>query len=186
MRKIKVAINITLDGFCDHTAVIADEELHKHFSKFYDTIDIDIMGRKTYELMEGYWPLVAKTKDGPPYYVEFAEKLEQVEKYLVSNKRKKVTWNNSKIIHENVIEEITKLKHQEGKDIAIGGPSLILSLTKAGLVDEFNFVIHPIVLGEGIRLFKDLEEIINLKLIKSDVFKSGAVSVEYKVTNKMQ
>lgn len=185
MRKIKVLFNVSLDGFCDHTALIPDEELFKHSCEFFDTIDVEIWGRKTFELMEGFWPLVVKDKDALPIEVGFAEKLDQVQKYVISRTLKKVTWINSKIIHQNVIEEITKLKQQDGKDIAIGSPSIILLLTKAGLIDEFNFLIYPIVLGKGIRLFYDLEEMINLVLIKSEIFKSGVVSAEYKVKNKI-
>jgi dihydrofolate reductase len=179
MRKILVAINVTVDGYCDHTAVIADDDLHKFYSDFLDKIDISIMGRVTYQLMESYWPNVAKKKIGTEAEILFAEKLNNIQKIVISRSLENVTWQNTSIISENMVEEITKLKQQNGKPITIGGLSIISQLTKKGLIDEFFFVIQPIILGKGMKLFSNFDKQVDLELISKKSFDSGSMVVHY-------
>lgn len=171
---------MTLDGFCDHTAVIADEELHRITADQLDMTDTIVYGRTTYQLMEDYWPLVAKNKTGSPTVVEFAEKLDKKNRIVISKTLKEVKWHNTRIIRE--IDEIKKLKQQESKDIMIGGPSLISQLTEQNLVDEFYLFIQPIILGKGLTLFKNISERHDLEYLDSKILKSGVVMIHYKTT----
>ena len=158
MRKVIVAINMTLDGYCDHTA-----------------------GRVTYQLMEGYWPAVAKNKTGTEAEIRFAEELERVDKFVVSKTLNEVEWEGTQIIRENIVEKIQQLKEEDGKDILIGGPSLIAYLTQHNLIDEYNLVIQPFILGEGITLFKNLSNQINLELVRVTPLETGVIWTQYKV-----
>lgn len=180
MRKTIVAINITLDGFCDHTAVIADEELHEFFANVMEKVGTSVMGRITYQLMEDYWPEVAKNKSGTGAEVKFAEAIDKVEKIVVSRTLTSVNWENTTILSENIVEKIKQLKLEEGGNIDIGGPSLISLLAQENLIDEFIFVIHPFILGKGIALMRDLPKRLDLELIDERRFKSGAIVTHYK------
>lgn len=180
MRKLIVAINLTLDGYCDHTAMIADDELHDHYAEFMQQVDTDIMGRVTYELMAAYWPAVAANRSGTDAEVAFALRLAEIEKVVVSRTLKDPGWNNARVMSEDIIEEVEELRAETGKkDIAVGGTSIISLLARSSLIDEYNFVIHPVILGNGKRLFTDLEQKLDLTLIETRPFASGAVSVRY-------
>ena len=181
MRKIICAINITLDGFCDHTAGIVDDDLHEYYTEFMGKMGISVMGRKTYELMENYWPEVAKNKTGTDSEIRFAENFDEIQKIMISRSRKSVTWNNSSIISENVIEEISKLKEGSGKQISVGSPSIISLLTRNNLVDEFMLLIHPIILGTGLKLFKEIAQRVDLELLATKAFNSGVIVTHYRV-----
>lgn len=181
MRKVICAINLTIDGYCDHTAGIVDDDLHNFYADYLDTIDVSIMGRKTYQLMEDYWPDVAKNKAGSTSEIKFAQNLEKIQKLVVSSTLKNVTWSNSKIIRDNLTEELFKLKKQSGKDISIGSVSLISYFARKQLIDEFIFVLHPIILGKGKQLFADVELNLKLELISTKVFNSGVIMTHYKM-----
>lgn len=176
-----VAINLTLDGFCDHTAVNPDEEVHDFFTKIFDNVEISIMGRITYQLMDPYWSTIARNQIGSPAEIRFAERFDQIHKILVSKTIDHVDWVNTEIIHDNIKETVIELKNGTGKDILIGGTTLISYLTKENLIDEFIFVIHPIIFGKGKRLFSESLKKVNLKLIKTTTFGSGAIALHYKV-----
>ena len=172
---------MTLDGFCDHTAGVVDEDLHGYYAEFMGNMGISVMGRKTYELMENYWPEVAKNKTGNDSEIRFAENFDEIQKIMISKSRKSVTWNNSSIISENVIEKISKLKEGNGKPISAGSPSIISLLTRNNLVDEFILLIHPIILGTGLKLFKEISQRVNLELISMKSFNSGVIVTHYRV-----
>jgi len=175
MRKLIAAINITLDGFCDHTAMIADEELHQHYNELLISADTLLYGRTTYQLMESYWPSLVKNPSGNKPMDEFAVLIDNISKIVYSRTLKNVEWKNTTLKKEVNKEEIIELKQQEGKDILAGSPSLISALTQLDLVDEFQLCIHPVVLGNGLPLFKDIRDRKNLKLLKTKTFGSGAI-----------
>ena len=173
-------MNMTLDGFCDHTAGIADDELHQHYNELLKSGDILIYGRITYQLMESYWPLIVKDPTGNKQEDEFAVLIDNISKIVYSRTLKNVEWKNSELRSEINKEELLELKEQPGKDILVGSPSLIVALTKLNLVDEFQLCIQPIILGSGLTLFKNITDRIDLKLLRTKSFGSGAVVHYYK------
>ncbi len=175
---------MTLDGFCDHTAVIADAELHQHFNELLRNADTLLYGRITYQLMESYWPSIVKNPTGVKPEDEFAVLIDNISKIVYSRTLKKVDWKNSKLKKEVIKEEILELKQQAGKNILAGSPSLIVALSQLDLIDEFQLSVHPIVLGSGLPLFKNVKDRINLKLLKTKTFGSGAVTLYYEPTKK--
>lgn len=182
MRKVVFGINITLDGLCDHTHMIADDELHEYFTEMLRQVDIAVFGRVTYQLMESYWPMVAKNQSATKAGNDFARTIDSLNKIVFSKTLKSVAWKNTKISLANIEEEIPKLKQQSGKDVGISGLSIASRLTQLGLIDEYRFVVHPIVAGKGPRLFEaiDLKERLQLKLVESKTFHSGVVALHYK------
>ena len=182
MRNAIFAINITADGYCSHTDMIADDELHKYFTELLRDKDVILFGRKTYELMVPYWPDVAKSLSEDPATNEFARVFDALEKVVFSTTLKSVEGDNTKIVRTNIVEEVLKLKEQPGKDIAIGSISIASQLSQHGLIDEYHFVVHPVVAGKGPRLFEtvDLQERLLLKLIDTKTFRSGVVALQYK------
>ncbi len=182
MRNVIFGINITVDGCCDHEDVIADDELHEYYTELLRTVDVILFGRKTYQLMESYWPAVAKNQSETKAVNEFARKIDSLNKIVFSKTLNTVEWKNTKISRANIEEELQKLKRQPGKDISIGGLSIASHLTQLGLIDEYRFVVQPIVAGKGPRLFEatDLKERLQLKLVESKTFHSGVVALYYK------
>lgn len=179
MRKLIAAINMTLDGFCDHTAGIANDELHQHYSELLSNADTILYGRITYQLMESYWPTVVKNPTGNQAIDEFAIQIENISKIVFSRTLENVDWKNVKLARADIKEEVLGLKQQEGKSILAGSPSLIVALTQLGLIDEYQLCIHPIILGNGLRLFRDIKDRIDLKLIQTKLFGSGVVTLYY-------
>src|SRR6476620_719606 len=158
MRKLIAAINMTLDGFCDHTAMIADEEIHQHYNELLSNADTLIYGRITYQLMESYWPTVVKNPTGNKPIDEFAVLIDNISKIVFSSTLKNVDWKNTKLKKEVIKEEVLELKQQAGKNILVGSPSLIVTLTRLELIDEYQIVVQPIVLGNGLPLFKNVKD----------------------------
>jgi len=183
MRKLIAAINMTLDGFCDHTAMIADEETHQHFTELLNSADTIIFGRITYQLME-YWKSVVENPTGNKGMDEFAAAIDNISKIVYSRTLENVDWKNTSIAKELVKEEILELKQQEGKNISVGSPSLIIALAGLDLIDEYQLVVQPIVLGSGLPLFKNISDRIDLKLLKTKTFGCGAVTLYYEPTEK--
>jgi len=182
MRKLIASINMTLDGFCDHTAVIADDELHQHYNELLSNAGTLLYGRITYQLMESYWPSVVKNPTGNKPEDEFALLIDNVSKIVYSRRLKNVDWKNTELKKEVVKEEVLELKQQEGKNIFVGSPSLIVTLTKLDLIDEYQICVHPVILGKGLQLFKNINERISLKLLKTKTLGSGAVTLYYEAT----
>lgn len=179
MRKLIAAINMTLDGFCDHTAVIADDELHQHYNELLRNAGTLLYGRTTYQLMESYWPAIVKNPTGNKPADEFAVLIDNVSKIVFSRTLKNVGWKNTKLKKEVIKEEILELKQQAGKNIFAGSPGLIVALTQLDLIDEYQLCVHPVILGNGLPLFKNIKDRINLKLINTKIFGSGAVALYY-------
>jgi dihydrofolate reductase len=184
MRKLIAAINMTLDGFCDHTAMIADDEIHQHYNELLSNADTLLYGRITYQLMESYWPSVVKNPTGNKPRDEFAVLIDNISKIVFSRTLKNVDWKNTKLKKEVIKEEVLELKQQAGKNILVGSPSLIVALTQLDLIDEYQLGVQPIVLGSGLPLFKNVKDRINLKLLKTKTFGCGAVTLYYEPTKK--
>lgn len=184
MRKLIAAMNMTLDGFCDHTAMIADEEIHQHYNELLSNADTLIYGRITYQLMESYWPSVVTNPTGNKPMDEFAVLIDNIPKIVFSRTLKNVDWKNTELKKEVIKEEIVELKQQAGKNIVVGSPSLIVALTRLDLVDEYQLAVQPTVLGSGLPLFKTITDRIDLKLLKTKTFGCGAVTLYYEPIKK--
>ena len=181
MRNVIYAINITLDGCCDHTKQIADEETHEYFTQLLREVDLLVFGRKTYQLMVPYWPDIAKNQSGTKAENEFARAFDSKKLVVFSQTLDSVEEKNTRIVRTNLRDEILKLKQEPGKDILLGGVSIPSQLIELGLVDEYRFVVTPIIAGEGRRLLEgvSLPEKLRLKLAGSKTFKSGCVALRY-------
>ena len=181
---------MTLDGFCDHTAMIADDEIHQHYTDVLRNAGTLLYGRITYQLMESYWPTVVKNPTGNKSMDDFAVAIDNVTKIVYSRTLKNVDpiiigWKNTELKKEIVKEEILKLKEQAGKNIFAGSPSLIVALTQLDLIDEYQLAIHPIIVGTGLPLFKNIRDRVNLKLLKTKTFGCGAVLHYYETEKNM-
>lgn len=179
MRKVVFAINITIDGYCGHESVIADDELHEYFTGLLRDSGVDIFGRNTYHLMYPYWHDVAVNQSESKTTNEFARVFDVMPKIVFSTTLKSVEWNNTTLLHTNLREEIMKLKQQPGKDIFIGGLSIASQVHQWNLIDEYHFVVHPVIAGAGPRLFESSRNQ-PLKLVGSKTFRSGAVALHYR------
>ena len=180
MRNLIFAINITLDGCCDHTKGIADDELLEHYTPLLRDADLLVYGRKTYQLMVPYWPDVAKSQSETKASIEFARTFVSMKKIVFSRSLASAEDRNTRIVRTNPRDEILKLKQEPGKNILIGGVDVPSQLIKLGLVDEYHFVVQPIVAGEGRRLLEGISlEKLQLKLVESKIFKSGCVALHY-------
>jgi dihydrofolate reductase len=181
MRNLIFAINITLDGCCDHTKAIADEELLDYFTQLLREADLQVFGRKTYQLMIPYWPEVAKDPSSTKADHEFARTFDSINKIVFSRSLDSAEDGNTRIVRGNLRDEMLKLKQEGGKNILVGGVDIPSQLIKLGLVDEYRLVVHPIVAGEGRRLFDrvSLPERLQLRLVESKFFKSGCVALRY-------
>ncbi len=181
MRKLIATMNMTLDGFCDHTAMMADDEIHDHYTTLLNSAGLLLYGRTTYQLMESYWPAVVKTPTGNRATDEFAAAIDNASKMVFSRTLQRVDWRNTTLKNELRQEEILELKQQPGRDLLVGSPSLIVALARLNLVNEFQLSVQPTVVGAGLPLFKNITERINLKLLKTKTFGCGAITLYYKV-----
>ncbi len=185
MRKLIAGINMTLDGFCDHTAMIADDEVHQHFADLLNTADTLIYGRITYQLMESYWPPVVKNPTGDKPADDFAAAIDNISKIVFSYTLKNVEWKNARLATKGLKEEVTELKRQAGTNILVGSPSLIAALTELNLIDEYQLCLHPVIAGNGLPLFKSITDRTVLKLMKTKTFSpSGQVLLYYEPAKK--
>ncbi|KIC91056.1 dihydrofolate reductase family protein [Flavihumibacter sp. ZG627] len=180
MRKIIAAINMSLDGFCDHTGMVADDELHEHYNNLLRNAGILIYGRITYQLMESYWPSVVKEPTGNKPTDDFAVLIDNIPKIVFSSTLQQVDWKNTMLKNEIIREEIVGLKLQEGKDIFVGSPGLINAFMHLDLIDEYQLAVHPVIAGSGLQLFQDIKDRIKLKLLRTKAIGSGVVFLYYK------
>ena len=183
MRKLIAAINMTLDGFCDHTAVTADEEIHKHYADLLSTADTILYGRITYQLME-YWRTLLENPSDEKSMNDFAIAIDKIPKIVFSHTLKNVEWESAKLANRDIEEEVLELKQQSGKDILVGSRSLIIQLMKLNLIDEYQLCIHPVIVGTGLPLSENLKDRTVLKLINTKTFSGGAVTLYYEPTNE--
>lgn len=178
MRKLIAAINMTLDGFCDHTSGIAADEVHEHYTELLKSGDTILYGRKTYQLME-YWKSVLENPTGNKAFDDFAIAIDDIHKVVYSRTLETVDWRNTELKKDIEPDEILELKHGQGKPILVGSPSMIVQLGNLGLLDEYQIAIHPMVVGEGLVLFKGIQDRIDLKLLGTKTFRCGVVIHSY-------
>jgi dihydrofolate reductase len=181
MRNLIFAINTTLDGCVDHTKQHADDETHKYFTDLLREADLLVYGRKTYQLMVPFWPEVAKNQSMSQASNEFAQTFDSLNKIVFSRSLDSAEDKNTRIVRSNLRDEILKLKKEQGKNILIGGVDIPSQLIELGMVDEYRFVVGPIVAGEGRRLLEgvSLSEKLQLKLVDTKIFESGCVALRY-------
>ncbi len=192
MRKIIAAINMTIDGFCDHTVLSPGEEIHQHYTELLRGAEAILYGRITYQLMQ-FWQTLVKNPSGEKSMDDFAEAIDKVPKIVFSQTLKSTEWNSAKLSHQSLEEAVIELKQfhlkspeENGgrKDIFIGCRSLIIQLMKLNLIDELQLCVHPVVAGGGLPLFENINDRTVLKLIKTKTFSGGAVILYYEPTNE--
>ena len=182
MRKLIYAINVTIDGCCDHTKFNPDEETFEYFMHLLrDEAGLLVYGRKTYQLMVPYWPDIAKSQSETKADIEFAQTFVSKKKIVFSRSLASAEDENTRIVRTNLRDEILKLKQEQGRNILVGGVDVPSQLMELGLIDEYRFVVMPTIVGEGRRLMEgvSLPEKMQLKLIESKLFKSGCVALRY-------
>lgn len=182
MRKVVFAINMTADGYCSHTDMNPDDEVLDFFTTLISNAGVILFGRITYQLMVPYWPDIARSQTDTRATNDFARVFDSLDKVVFSTTLKDVDGSNTRIVRANLAEEVIGLKQQPGKDISIGSLSLASQLSNAGLIDEYHFVVHPVLAGKGPRLFDTVEakERLLLDFIGLKTFKAGVVALQYR------
>jgi dihydrofolate reductase len=185
MRKVILSNMVTLDGFFEGPNKeldwqIVDGENKEYAIDLLSKVDALLFGRVTYQLMADYWPAAATNPSTPKSDLEIADKMNNLPKIVFSKTLQEVKWNNSRLVKENIAEEISKMKQQPGKDMVIfGSGSIVSTFMQHGLIDEYRIIVNPIVLGNGNPLFKSINGKQNLKLLNTKVFDSGIVILFY-------
>ncbi|SRR5712691_802928 len=178
MRPLRYSINVTLDGCCDHRAILPDEDLHRHAAENIARADALLLGRVTYELMEAGWRQPAPAGTRPTWMEPFARTINAAPKYVVSNSLENVDWN-AHLVRGDIGEAVRRLKQEPGNGLFLGGVTLPLALAELGLIDEYELVVHPRFAGHGPTLFAGLSRHVDLKLVDRLEFRSGAVAMRY-------
>ncbi|MDO9407952.1 dihydrofolate reductase family protein [Patulibacter sp.] len=178
MRPLRYSINITLDGCCDHREGTPDEETHRHAEETIARADALILGRVTYELMESAWRPPGMLEGMPDWMLPFGRTIDAAKKYVVSSTIGTVDWN-AELLRGDLREAVLDLKRQPGDGLYVGGVQLPLALADLGLIDEYEFVVHPRLAGHGPTLFAGLSQVVDLKLIGRHEFASGAMALRY-------
>ncbi|MDQ6876757.1 MAG: dihydrofolate reductase family protein [Candidatus Dormibacteraeota bacterium] len=182
MRPLRYSINVTLDGCCDHREGFADEELHRHAAENLDQADALLFGRVTYEMMESAWRPPAPTGARPDWMEDwmepFARTIDAAKKYVVSSTLDRVDWN-AELVRGDLGNAVQQLKRESGKGLLVGGVKLPLALAELGLIDEYEFVVQPRLVGHGPTLFAGLSKRVDLRLVSRLEFGSGAVAMRY-------
>lgn len=180
MRPLRYSINVTLDGCCDHTAITPDEELHLRAAETIARADALILGRVTYEMMKSAWRLPMAPGSGFDENDPFAQAIDPVKKYVVSSALDHVDWN-AEFLRGDLGEAVQQLKDQPGDGLYVGGVQLPLALAKLGLIDEYEFVVHPRLAGRGPTPFAGLSDHVDLNLVGQQEYASGAVALRYEL-----
>jgi len=178
MRKIIAAINMTIDGFCDHTVITPDEEIHQHYTDLLSNGDAILYGRITYQLMQ-FWQTLINNPSGEKSMDDFAKAIDAIPKIVFSRTLKNTEWDSAKFSNRSPEETVLELKQQPGRDIFVGSASLIVELTNLNLIDEYQLCIHPVIAGKGLPLFKNINDKTILKTLKTKSFSSGAITLYY-------
>lgn len=178
MRPLRYSINVTLDGCCDHQVIIPDDELHRHAADNLKRADALLFGRVIYEMMETAFRSTAGTGALADWMEPFARTIDAAKKYVVSNTLDRVDWN-AEFVRGDLAKAVQKLKQEPGKGLFVGGVQLPMALAELGLIDEYEFVVHPRLAGHGPTLFAGLSKPIDLKLVSRLEFASGAVAMRY-------
>ncbi len=183
MGKIIAAFNMTLDGICDHTAGLPDEEIHQHYTELLGQGDAILYGRITYELME-FWRPFLKNPSEEKSMNDFAKAIDSIPKIVFSNTLRNVDWKTATVAKRDLKDKVLELKKKSSKHILVGSRSLIIQLLKLDLIDEFQLCVYPMVEGNGLSLFEELNDRIIFKLISTKTFGGGAVVLYYEPTKK--
>jgi dihydrofolate reductase len=178
MRPLRYSINVTLDGCCDHRVGIADEESHRYWAASLERADALLFGRVTYEMMEAAWRGPAPAGARPDWTDPFARTIDEAKKYVVSGTLDRVDWN-AELVRGDLGAAVQQLKREPGRGLFVGGVTLPLALADLGLIDEYEFVVQPIVAGHGPTLLAGLRERLELRLVGRQEFRSGAVALRY-------
>ena len=178
MRPLRYSINVTLDGCCDHRAVSPDEETHRHATEILAQADALLFGRVTYEMMESAWRPPGQMEAMPDWMAPFGRTIDVAKKYVVSSTLDRVDWN-AELVRGDVGEAVQKLKQEPGKGLLVGGVKLPLALAELGLIDEYEFLVQPRLVGHGPTLFAGLSKSVDLRLVNRQEFGSGAVAMRY-------
>ena len=178
MRPLRYSINVTLDGCCDHRAVVADEALHRHAVENLNRADALLFGRVTYEMMEAAFRSPSRTGARPDWMEPFARTIDAAKKYVVSSTLNQVDWN-AELVRGDLGKAVQQLKQESGKGLFLGGVKLPLALAELGLIDEYEFVVHPRLVGRGPTLFAGLSKPLDLRLVSRVELGSGAVAMRY-------
>lgn len=179
MRPLRYSINVTLDGCCDHREGVADEALHRHAVENFERADALLFGRVIYEMMEAAFREPARTGTGlPAWMMPFARKIDGMKKYVVSTTLKAVDWN-AELLRGDLGKAVQRLKEAPGRGLLLGGVQLPLALAELGLIDEYEFVVHPVIAGHGPTLFAGLSKRVALKLVSRQQLGSGAEALRY-------
>lgn len=178
MRPLRYSINVTLDGCCDHRLMIADEDLHRHAIENINHADALIFGRVTYQMMETAFRLPTPAGAIPDWMEPFARTIDMAKKYVVSSTLSRVDWN-AELLRGNIGKAVQQLKQEPGKGLLVGGMKLPLVLAELGLIDEYEFVVHPRLAGHGPTLLAGLSKCVDLKLVSRLELGSGAVAMQY-------
>ena len=179
MKKIIAAINMSLDGFCDHDMLLPDEEVHDHYTELLNGAGLILYGRTTYQLMQYWQPLLENPSDEKSMN-DFAKAIDKIPKMVFSGQLKNTGWDSASLAEKPLEATVSELKQQSGKDILVGSRSLILSLMNHHLIDELQICIHPLLTGKGSPLFDQINNRTILNLFKTKTFKSGAITLYYK------
>ncbi|HLO90542.1 MAG: dihydrofolate reductase family protein [Chloroflexota bacterium] len=174
MSKIIAAINMTLDGYCDHTAIEPDEEVHYHYMGLLNNASAILYGRITYQLMQ-FWQQLLEKPSGEKSMDDFAIAIDRIQKIVFSNTMKDTGWKSARLSSRSIEDEVAELKKQPGNEVFIGSRSLIIQLMKLNLLDELQLCIHPVIAGKGLPLFENINDSTLLKLVKTKVLNGGAV-----------
>ena len=183
MTKVIAAINMTIDGFCDHTAIEPDEEIHHHYADLLNNAGVALYGRITYQLMQ-FWQTLLKNPSGEKSMDDFAVAIDKISKIVFSHTLKNTEWDSAKLSNQSIEEEVLELKQSRNcgsKDIFVGSRSLIIQLMKLNLIDELQLMVHPVIAGKGLPLFENINDRTILKLVKTKTFSSGAETLYYKM-----
>jgi dihydrofolate reductase len=180
MGRLTFAMNLTLDGCCDHTAGIADDELHDHFTGLMDEAGAMLWGRTTYEMMEGAWPAIARDEQAPRAMREWALKLDAKPKYVVSSTRRDYAWENTIHLQGDLREGVQRIKDGTPAGILLGSLALGAELQRLDLIDEYRLVFHPILAGRGPRLFDGLPASRQLERVSVKTFRGGHVALHFR------
>jgi dihydrofolate reductase len=178
MRPLRYSINITLDGCCDHRAIVPDEELHRHATENIAQADALLFGRVTYEMMEEAFRPPARTEARPEWMEPFARTIDVAKKYVVSSTVDRVDWN-AELVRGDLGRAVQQLKRESGNGLLVGGVKLPLALAELGLIDEYEFLVQPSLAGHGPTLFAGLSKRVDLKLVSRLEFGSGMVAMRY-------
>jgi dihydrofolate reductase len=180
MGSLTFALNVTLDGCCDHREGVADDEMHRYWTRLMDSTGAMLFGRRTYELMEAAWPQVARDPKAARSDRSWAKKLDAKPKYVVSTTRRDFPWSNTHRVEGDLARAVRALKRATPRGLMVGSPMLSAELLRLGLVDECLLLVHPVVAGHGPYLFSGLQPSLRLKLVASRRLKSGIVALHYR------